>query len=152
MVGYAEKAQHLRRCSPHNIRYPRVACTIVWQPWAIKSATPTALKCSFYVMIHISSCLYLWRIAPKKYNTYGIEEHNSSYNLRHFMQPSASFHRSICVISSHKTRLITRPFASIHFALYYQQCCHLKLTLQRPPQFQRLTTPLPLRGTIGRCS
>ena len=28
----------------HSICQPRVACTIVWQPWAIKSATPTALK------------------------------------------------------------------------------------------------------------
>ena len=44
MVDYAEKAQHLRRCSTHNIRQPRVACTIVWQPWAIKNATPTALN------------------------------------------------------------------------------------------------------------
>ena len=107
------------------------------------------LKYSFYIMIHISLCLYLWQIALKKYNAYGVEEYNSSYKLRHFMQPSASFHRSICVISSHKTRLITRPFASIHFALYYQQCCHLKLTLQRPPQYRRLTTPLPLRGGAG---
>ena len=48
MVDYAEKAQHLRRCSTHNIRQPRVACTIVWQPWAIKNATPTALKHLFY--------------------------------------------------------------------------------------------------------
>ena len=60
----------------------------------------------------------------QKRNTYGVEEYYSSYNLRHFMQPSASFHRSICVISSHKTRLITRPFASIHFVFYYQQWCH----------------------------
>ena len=48
MVDCAEKAQHLRRCSTHNIRQLRVACTIVWQPWAIKSATPTALKHLFY--------------------------------------------------------------------------------------------------------
>ena len=61
----------------------------------------------------------------------------------------ASFYATICVISSHKTRLITRPFASIHFAFYYQQCCHLKLTFQRPPQFQRLITPPPLRGGAG---
>ena len=39
-----EKVQHLQRCSPRYIHYPRVACTIVWQPWAIKSTTPTALK------------------------------------------------------------------------------------------------------------
>ena len=65
------------------------------------------------------------------------------------MQPSASFRDTICVISSHKTRLIKRPFASIHFAFYYQQCCHLKLTLQRPPQFQRQTTPLSLRRGAG---
>ena len=25
---------------PHATYYPRVACTIVWQPWAIKSRTP----------------------------------------------------------------------------------------------------------------
>ena len=48
MVDYAEKAQHLRRCSTHNIRKPRVACTIVWQPWAIKNETPAALKRLFY--------------------------------------------------------------------------------------------------------
>ena len=48
MTDNAEKAQHLRRCFPHNIHYPRVACTIVWQPWAIKNATPTALKHSCY--------------------------------------------------------------------------------------------------------
>ena len=51
MTDNAEKAQHLRRCFPHNIHYPRVACTIVWQPWAIKSATPTALIRSFYNII-----------------------------------------------------------------------------------------------------
>ena len=44
MVDYAEKVQHLQRCSPHTTPQPRVACTIVWQPWAIKSTTPTALK------------------------------------------------------------------------------------------------------------
>ena len=54
MADYAEKAQHLQRCFPHNIRNPRVACTIVWQPWAIKSVTPTALKRSFYNTINAS--------------------------------------------------------------------------------------------------
>ena len=44
MADNAEKAQHRWRCSTHTIPQPRVACTIVWQPWAIKSATPTALK------------------------------------------------------------------------------------------------------------
>ena len=48
----AEKVQHLQRCSPYIIRSPRVACTIVWQPWAIKSATPTALKHLFYNTIN----------------------------------------------------------------------------------------------------
>ena len=48
MADYTKKPQHLRRCSPQTIRQPRVACTIVWQPWAIKNATPTALKRSFY--------------------------------------------------------------------------------------------------------
>ena len=49
-----EKVQHLQRCSPRHIHYPRVACTIVWQPWAIKSATPTALTRSFYNMINVN--------------------------------------------------------------------------------------------------
>ena len=53
MADCAEKAQHLRRCSPQTIRYPRVACTIVWQPWAIKSATPTALVRSIHNMNYI---------------------------------------------------------------------------------------------------
>ena len=48
MADCAEKAQHLRRCFPQTIRSPRVACTIAWQPWAIKSATPTALKRAFF--------------------------------------------------------------------------------------------------------
>ena len=52
MADNAEKAQHLRRCSTHNIHEPRVACTIVWQPWAIKSATPMALKRLFYNTIN----------------------------------------------------------------------------------------------------
>ena len=52
MVNCAEKAQHLWRCFTHNIPYPRVACTIVWQPWAIKSATPTALKHVFFDTLH----------------------------------------------------------------------------------------------------
>ena len=43
MVDYAEKVQHLQRCSPHITPQPRVACTIVWQPWAIKGTTLTAL-------------------------------------------------------------------------------------------------------------
>ena len=51
MADYSKKAQHLRRWSTQTVCYPRVACTIVWQPWAIKSATPTALKRSFHNII-----------------------------------------------------------------------------------------------------
>ena len=72
MVDNAEKAQHLRRCSTHNIRYPRVACTIVWQPWAIKNATPTALKHSYHRVIDGNICMNKYWIAPKKRNTYGV--------------------------------------------------------------------------------
>ena len=32
----------------HATYKPRVACTIVWQPWAIKNTTPTALKHVFF--------------------------------------------------------------------------------------------------------
>ena len=66
-----------------------------------------------------------------------------------FMIQFASFYSMKWRKLSHKTRLITRSFASIHFAFYYQQWRHLKLTLQRPPQFRRLTTPLSLRRGAG---
>ena len=56
MAGYAEKVQHLQRWSTQTILQPRVACTIVWQPWAIKSATPTALKHIFRNIIPIVAC------------------------------------------------------------------------------------------------
>ena len=59
MADNAEKAQHLRRCSTQPIPQPRVACTIVWQPWAIKSATPTALKHSFFDTISFVLQYYL---------------------------------------------------------------------------------------------
>ena len=38
----------LRRCSQQTIPYPRVACTIVWQPWAIENATPMVLARLFH--------------------------------------------------------------------------------------------------------
>ena len=44
----------LRRCSPQTIPYPRVACTIVWQPWAIKNATSMVLTRFFYNMINVN--------------------------------------------------------------------------------------------------
>ena len=62
MLDCAEKAQHLRRWSTQTIRNPRVACTIVWQPWAIKSTTPMALERAFYILVHVFSRLNSWRI------------------------------------------------------------------------------------------
>ena len=73
MADNAEKAQHLRRCSPQTILQPRVACTIVWQPWAIKSTTPTALERSFYILVHVFSRLNSWRIALRKRNTDSVD-------------------------------------------------------------------------------
>ena len=75
MVGNVEKAQHLWRCSTQIICYPRVACTIVWQPWAIKSATPTALKCLFYNTIDVNTHMNKLWIALKRYNTYSVVPH-----------------------------------------------------------------------------
>ena len=72
MANYAKKAQHLWRCSPQTIRQPRVACTIVWQPWAIKSATPTALKRMSYSVINVYTYMNKWQITQKRYNTYGV--------------------------------------------------------------------------------
>ena len=48
MTDYTKKPQHLWRCSPQIICYPRVACTIVWQPWAIENATPMVLARLFH--------------------------------------------------------------------------------------------------------
>ena len=54
MADYAEKAQHLRRCSPRTIRQPRVACTIVCQPWAIENTTLISLKWIYQMIIPFS--------------------------------------------------------------------------------------------------
>jgi len=51
MVDYAEKVQHLQRWSPHTTCWPRVACTIVWQPWAIKRTTLTALRNAYWFIL-----------------------------------------------------------------------------------------------------
>ena len=73
MANYAKKPQHLRRCSPQTILQPRVACTIVWQPWAIKTATPTALKRVLHDVINVYAHMYKWRVTPKRYNAYSVE-------------------------------------------------------------------------------
>ena len=70
MADYTEKAQHLRRCSPQTIRKPRVTCTIIWQPWAIKSSTPTALKHVFCNTIFIVSCSKIWQIMHQSITTH----------------------------------------------------------------------------------
>ncbi|MBF1549795.1 MAG: hypothetical protein HXO04_09780, partial [Prevotella salivae] len=46
--------------------------TIVWQPWAIKSATPTALKCLYHGVINGNIRMNKYWITPKKRNTYGV--------------------------------------------------------------------------------
>ena len=64
----------------------------------------------------------------------------------------ASFRAVFCPISSGKMPQIIRPFAANHFTLHDQQHHHPQLTPKQSPPFSWLTTPLPLRGTIGRCS
>ena len=59
------------------------------------------------------------------------------------------FHPIICVISSCKTRHITRWFVLNHFTLHYQQHCYPQLPFKEPPPFVRLTTPLSLRRGAG---
>ena len=51
---------------------PRVACTIVWQPWTIETATPMVLKHVSYGVINVNIHMDKWWIAPKRYNTYGV--------------------------------------------------------------------------------
>ena len=72
MADESKKAQHLRRCSPQTIRKPRVACTIVWQPWAIKSVTPTALFPTQHTLTQGSLHYRLATLGYKKRNTYGV--------------------------------------------------------------------------------
>ena len=57
-----------------------------------------------------------------------------------------------CVISSCKMRLIIVWNSPTYFTLHYQHYRHPQLTPKQLPPFSWLTTPLPLRGTIGRCS
>ena len=68
-----KKAQHRWRCSPQTIRYPRVACTIVWQPWAIKSGIPMGFVNSANILCtplfhltrdEIKKAQHLWRCTP----------------------------------------------------------------------------------------
>ena len=65
MVDYAEKVQHLQRCSPHTTPQPRVVCAIARQPWAIKGTTLTALRRynidnGGYIHWNISAFCYLF--------------------------------------------------------------------------------------------
>ena len=70
-----EKVQHLQRCSPRYIHYPRVACTIVWQPWAIENATPMVLARLFHNTIDVNIHMNKLWIALKRYNTYSVVPH-----------------------------------------------------------------------------
>ena len=82
-----------------------------------------------------------WKKAqhPWRWNAYFIIWLASFYIIKH-------------VISHGKTRQITRQTASNHFTFNYQPCHHPQITPKPIPPFPWLITPLPLRGTIGRCS
>ena len=73
MVGCTEKVQYLQRCTTHNIRQPRVAYTIVWQPWAIKSTTLTALVRIFHNVIYINIRYDLMVAYVPNRNTDGVD-------------------------------------------------------------------------------
>ncbi|WP_257898795.1 hypothetical protein [Segatella salivae] len=75
MTDYTKNPQHLWRCSPQIICYPRVACTIVWQPWAIENATPMALTRLFHNTIDVNTHMNKLWIALKRYNTYSVVPH-----------------------------------------------------------------------------
>ena len=80
MTDYTKNPQHLWRYSPQIICYPRVAYTIVWQPWAIENATPMALTRLFHNTIDVNIHMNKWWIAPKRYNTYSVVPHKSYIN------------------------------------------------------------------------
>ena len=62
------------------------------------------------------------------------------------------FRNTIPIVSCGKIQQIMHLFTANHFTFNYQRHHHPKLTPKWPPPFAWLTTPLPLRGTIGRCS
>ena len=74
------------------------------------------------------------------------------HKLRHFTQWFASFYAVKCVKWPCVLPCFTQWHATNHFTLYYQQRRHLQLTPKQHPPFPWLTTPLPLRRTIGSCS
>ena len=57
-----------------------------------------------------------------------------------------------CVISSCKIRQIIIWNGPTYFTFYNQQYQYHQLTFKQSLPFPRLTTPLPFRRTIGRCS
>ena len=52
----------------------------------IECVTPTALFPTQHTLTQGSLHYRLASLGYQKLNTYGVEEYNSSYNLRHFMQ------------------------------------------------------------------
>ena len=52
----------------------------------LESVTPTALFPTSHTQTQGSLHYRLATLGYQKHNTYGVEEYNSSYNLRHFMQ------------------------------------------------------------------
>ena len=79
----------------------------------------------------------------------------SSISMTNYSPPSSGNHRSLFVKPAKRGKQRAGGealFAPNHFTFNYQQLHHPKLTPKQLPPFLWLTTPLPLRGTIGRCS
>ena len=72
--------------------------------------------------------------------------------LRHFTQWFASFHAVKCLKWPCVLPCFTRWNATNRFTFNSQQYHHPKVTPKQLLSFSWLITPLPLRGTIGRCS
>ena len=120
IADYEKKTQHLWRCSTQTIRKPRVAYTIVWQPWAIKSAIPTALIRAFCNIIFIVSCnkkqqsMHLF--TPTHFTFYYQQHHLPQLTLKQF----PPFPWLTTPLSLRRGVGGEALFALHHFTLYYQ--------------------------------
>ena len=123
MADCAEKAQHRWHCSPHNILSPRVAYTIVWQPWAIKGATPTALKHIFRNTIPIVSCGKKQQIiAWNNVNWFIFNCQQNHHNLLTFKQLPPFL--GLTTPLSLRRGAGGEALFSLHYFTFYYQSCH----------------------------
>ena len=105
----------------HSICQPRVACAIACQPWAIKSATPTALKHIFCNTISIVSCGKIQQIMhlfTANYFTFNYQRHHHPQLTSKQLPPFAWLTTPLPLWGGAGGEAL---FSLHHFTLNYQQ-------------------------------